>query len=732
MAIATGLSTALTGLQANQTALDVTSNNISNASNPDYVRERAVFTTLKPINSIPGNIGMGVKISSVNRITDTFLFDRYTSSSATLKQLDTTEQYLKEIGTYFPDVQDQGLHKNIADFFNAWQNFASNPNNGSAKVVLANKSQQLCDTFHFLQNSLSKIQTSINSEINSRIKETNTIIKNIASLNKQISAYEANGESHANELRDQRDGLEKRLKELLNVTVLKSGITTKDSQGAITTGYSQNYQVLLGGKPLINGDSYHKLVPISNGINTDIGIQNDDLSITDVTKSIANSSSETGALLELRGTDFNNNGTPTNGNIGNILSSLDALSASLINNVNSIYSYSAQSNINAGQINEPVNIPQNLSNVSLNTLYSQKILKSPVKNGILQFNLLDNKGNNLTKTPFQVNIKPTDSINDVLNKINEKITNYDKNFDVKAVLQNGEIKFIPADTNNDGKTNPKGSVLISDDGSSLFNALNQIEYLPLHSIKDKLPLPLNNGSFDVVVYNNEGKELAKRTITIDSNSKNPKYSTIAGIVNQINTRLIDDNHDNNTNDDVDDYYHAQFINGHFIINSKTDTSTYIGLDNDTSNFGGTFQINNFFEGNNSKNIALKEELAKDPSKIHAYKAPNEGNNDVANEMLQLQFKEITFNKNNQNIKATLYGYYKQTTSNLADKINETNDKKDSAQTLFKNISNEYYSLSGVNIDDELIKLEKYQRGYQANTRVITTINKMLDALFSIR
>ncbi len=732
MAIATGLSTALTGLQANQTALDVTSNNISNASNPDYVRERAIFTTLKPINSIPGDIGMGVKISSVNRITDTFLFDRYTSSSATLKQLDTTEQYLKEIGTYFPDVQDQGLHKNMEDFFNAWQNFASNPNNGSTKVVLANKSQQLCDTFHFLRNNLSKIQTSINSEINSRIKETNTIIKNIASLNKQISAYEANGESHANELRDQRDGLEKRLKEILNVTVLKSGITTKDSQGAITTGYSQSYQVLLGGKPLIDGDSYHQLVPISKGINTNIGIQNDDLSISDVTKSIANSSSEIGALLGLRGTDFNNDGTPTNGDIGDILSSLDALSASLINNVNSIYSYSAQSNINAGQINEPVNIPQNLSNVPLNTLYSQKILKSPVKNGILQFNLLDNKGNNLTKTPFQVNIKPTDSINDVLNKINEKITNYDQNFDVKAKLINGEIKFVPSDTNNDGKTNPKGSVLISDDGSSLFNALNQIEYLPLNSIKDKLPLPLNNGSFDVVVYNSEGKELAKRTITIDSNSKNPKYSTIAGIVNQINTKLIDDNHDNNTNDDVDDYYHASFINGHFIINAKTDTSTYVGLDNDTANFGGVFQINNFFEGNNSKNIALKDELAKNPSEIHAYKAPNEGNNDVANEMLQLQFKEITFNKNGQNTKATLYGYYKQTTSNLADKIKETSDKKDSSQTLFKNISNEYYSLSGVNIDDELINLEKYQRGYQANAKVITTINKMLDSLFSIQ
>ena len=151
MAISTGLSNALSGLQAHQRAMDVTSNNISNASNPDYVRERAVFSTLTPINSIPGDIGMGVKISSVNRITDTFLFNRYTSTSANLKQLNTTEQYLQEIATYFPDVNDQGLHKDMEDFFDAWQNLASNPNDGSAKVTLANKTQKLTDTFKFLR-----------------------------------------------------------------------------------------------------------------------------------------------------------------------------------------------------------------------------------------------------------------------------------------------------------------------------------------------------------------------------------------------------------------------------------------------------------------------------------------------------------------------------------------------------------------------------------------------------
>ena len=728
MAISSSLSTALTGLNAHQQAIEVTSNNISNSSNPDYVRERTVFSTMPPIKTASGDIGMGVKIESINRITDTFLFNRYTSTSANLKSLSTTEQYLQEIATYFPDVNDQGLHKDMEEFFNAWQNLASNPNDGSAKVVLANKTQKLTDTFHFLRKKLITIQKDINSEINSRINEANTIIKNIASLNKQILSNEANTQSKANELRDKRDALEKRLKEILNINILKSNISTKDSQGAITTDYAKNYQVLIGGRVLIDGDSYHELVPIENETNINIGIKSDDLSISDITKKITNSSSEIGALLALRGDEFNNS-IPINGDIGEILSSLDALSASLINNVNSIYSYSAQSNINAKQITKPVNIPENLTNLSLSTLYSKKILNTPVKNGILQFNLYDNNGNNLTT--LKTSIKPTDSINDVLDKINEQIQNYDPNFDVKAKLVNGEIKFVPADTNSDGKVDSKGSVLIKDDGSLLFNALNEIEYMPLNHIKNSLPLPLENGSFDMVVYNDKGEELARRTIIVNADSKDPKYSTIEGIISQINTKLIDDNQDNNTNNDVDDYYHAQFINGHLTVSSKQ-TSTYIGLDNDTANFGGVFQINNFFNGTNSQNISLREDLAKDPSKIHAYKAPNEGNNDVANEMLQLQFKEIKFYKNQKSSSNTLYGYYKQTTLTLANKIENISNKKESAQTLFKSISNEYYSLSGVNIDEELINLEKYQRGYQASAKVITTINQMLDALFNIR
>jgi flagellar hook-associated protein 1 FlgK len=72
------------------------------------------------------------------------------------------------------------------------------------------------------------------------------------------------------------------------------------------------------------------------------------------------------------------------------------------------------------------------------------------------------------------------------------------------------------------------------------------------------------------------------------------------------------------------------------------------------------------------------------------------------------------------------------TTSLANQSDIVSSKKDTTQTLLTSIQNEYYSISGVNIDEELINLEKFQRGYQANAKVITTINQMLDALFGIK
>jgi flagellar hook-associated protein 1 FlgK len=732
MAISSAFNIAQSGLNVHQKAIDVTSNNISNASNESYTRQRAQISTLGSIGTIPGDIGLGVKIQSIVRVKDIFLFNRFTETSSNLQNLSTQEQYLQEISTYFPDTTDNGIYKNLKDFFDAWQNLASNPNDSSVKVDLASKTKILTDSIKQIRNSITDIQRNINNEIKTKTDEINNIIKKIAKLNKEITSHEANNTNHANDLRDERDKLEKRLKELANVKIYKNGLKSFKAGGSANVDYEKSYSIYLGGYPLIDNSTYYPIKLTDNYGNTDINIQKEDHTLVNITKEIKGG--EIGGLLNIRGTSINKNGEPDDGIIGEILNKIDTFASTLIKNVNSLYSEAAKPEVSTEQINIPVTISSDLANKPLSML--NNILVHPVKNGKITFNIYDDKGNFVKN--LSVSIDTNDSINDIIKNINDTIYNNNNNATYGADLLNGQLKLIKGSYNSNGDFTPdtpeeeSPKILIKDDGATLFSALNEIEYMPLNKINTtKLPLPLENGSFDLVVYNDKGDELARRTIKVNMDSTDPKYSTLDGIISQINTSNIDDNNDNNLDNDIDDYYTAAYINGKLILTKKTDENTYVGLDKDSAKFGGAIGFNKFFEGNSAKNIDIKKELYETPSKIQANKTPSSGDNKIANSILQFQFEKVNFYEKDKITNETIFGYYRDITAKLADDTQNIQSKKEVAKTLYTNISNQYYSISGVNIDEELINLEKFQRGYQANAKVITTINKMLDALFNI-
>ncbi|GAX87664.1 flagellar hook-associated protein 1 FlgK [Lebetimonas natsushimae] len=731
MGISSAFNIAQTGLNVHQKAIDVTSNNIANASNKSYTRQRAQISALGSVSTTPGDIGLGVKIQSIVRIKDIFLFNRYTDASSNLQNLSTQEQYLQEISTYFPDTTDNGIYKNLKDFFDAWQNLASNPNDSSVKVDLASKTKILVDSIKEVRNSVTDIQKSINDEIKTKADEINNIIKKIADLNKSITAHEANNINHANDLRDERDKLEKRLKELINVKIYKNGLKSFKSGGSSNIDYEKSYSISLGGYSLLDNSNYYPIKLTDNQGNIDINIQKEDHTLVNVTKDIKGG--EIGGLLSIRGKEINKNGEPIDGIIGEILNKLDTFASSLIKNVNSLYSQAAQPQVSTDQINVPITISPDLADKPLSML--NNILTHPVRNGNIILNIYDEKGNFVKN--ITVSVDKNNSINDVIKNINNKIYNNNNNADYGAELVNGQLKFVKGSYDSNGNftasvSNEESSkILVKDDGATLFSSLNEIEYMPLKKINEKLPLSIENGSFNLVIYNEKGEIIANRKIIVNMNSNDPKFSTIEGIISQINTPNIDDNKDNNQNNDVDDYYNATYLNGKFVLSKKTDENTYVGIDNDSAKFGGTVGFNKFFEGNSAKNIDIKQELYETPSKIQANKTPSSGDNKIANSILQLQFEKINFYENKSTTNETIFEYYRNITGKLANNTQNITSKKEVAETLFTNISNQYYSVSGVNIDEELINLEKFQRGYQANAKVITTINQMLDALFNI-
>lgn len=250
---------------------------------------------------------------------------------------------------------------------------------------------------------------------------------------------------------------------------------------------------------------------------------------------------------------------------------------------------------------------------------------------------------------------------------------------------------------------------------------------------------IKQGSFDVIVYNKQGKEVARKTININSGTTIDDPRRGNSIVADFNSNT-DDNKDNNSNNDVDDYFTASYkyredINsGIFTISPKFPKGEYyVAFEDKGTNFTGIFGLNEFFEGDSAQNIKVASKFNDDPSVLKGYKAPIIGNNEVANEMVKLQYKKLDFKYRNLADKnETIEGYYRYLTARIASQTETNNHAHDTSTALHTTILAEYQSISGVNINEELTNLIRFQASYGASAKVITTVDKMLDTLLSIK
>ena len=79
-----GIRSARSGLMAHQTMMEVTGNNIANASNEDYTRQVASLDSMGSFSDGRHFFGQGVEVSEISRVRDELLDGqiRYTSSAS--------------------------------------------------------------------------------------------------------------------------------------------------------------------------------------------------------------------------------------------------------------------------------------------------------------------------------------------------------------------------------------------------------------------------------------------------------------------------------------------------------------------------------------------------------------------------------------------------------------------------------------------------------------------------
>ena len=230
----------ISGINAAQLGLLTTEHNVVNANTPGYTRQRTVQATNIAVNTGAGSIGQGVHVQTIERIYDAFINRQVNTAQTTVSQLDAFYSQIKQIDNMLADAS-AGLSPALQDFFSGVQQVASNPSLLPARQAMISSAQTMVERFRSLDSRLEEINYEINGRITNAVSEINTYAGLIADINQRIVVSEASYGQPANDLLDQRDRLVSDLNQLIKVS------TTTNSDGSFNVFIGSGQQLVVGG-----------------------------------------------------------------------------------------------------------------------------------------------------------------------------------------------------------------------------------------------------------------------------------------------------------------------------------------------------------------------------------------------------------------------------------------------------------------------------------------------------
>lgn len=253
-------------MSAYQQALDVTSNNISNASNPTYSRQKVLLTS----ETAENGKGVGVKVQDVLRIKNDLLGVQISKYQSTLSDADKRSTTLSQVETIISEPSTNGLSNYITDFFNSWDQLSTNPISVPMRLNVTQKAQGVGDRFKQILDGLSDVQTTLQNNATSTVDQINNDLKELYGYNAKIYESVVRG-VNASELKDQRDELLSKLSEKVNLSyrINDTGaavVNIGGVQAADQYGYNQFEMKIVNGKmQMVSKDDSQSTAVINSG-----------------------------------------------------------------------------------------------------------------------------------------------------------------------------------------------------------------------------------------------------------------------------------------------------------------------------------------------------------------------------------------------------------------------------------------------------------------------------------
>ena len=204
------MSIAVSGARAARSALDVTAQNIANASSDGYVR-RSLRIEEVSASGGAGRIGdislSGARVAEIRRNADSFLKSEVRRTNGEVERANVELTGLRNIETA---VEQSGVFTSIVEFEAALQQLAGDPVDPSRRAAVIAEAETIAGKFNITASGLDAVGNGLRFDSDARIEETNIIGQELARINLRLTRA-GSGSSDRAALLDQRDNMLERL-----------------------------------------------------------------------------------------------------------------------------------------------------------------------------------------------------------------------------------------------------------------------------------------------------------------------------------------------------------------------------------------------------------------------------------------------------------------------------------------------------------------------------------------
>jgi flagellar hook-associated protein 1 FlgK len=667
------LDIAKTALFTAQQALTVTGHNISNVNTPGFSRQDIILTEERPVNGSPGQVGTGVKIEQIRRAVDVFLNRELTESHEDLGQFTVARDELNRLENLFGDTRGQGLATQLNEFFKALQDATTTPSQITSRSVILGKAATLASTFRQITAELADTRRAVDVQIGVTITEINSLTKKISEFNTQIKSAEVTGQN-ANDLRDQRDLVVNELAARIEVLTLER----PDGTVSVFTGR---------GLVLVEQETTRNLVGVESQDNQ--SLLNIGYDTGGAQPSIINGLITSGKLRGLL--DVRDQTIPS------VQQGIDALAGSLANEVNQIHRIGYGLDGSTGQ--------DFFSGLSVTT-------QTPTTN-----TGSSSIGNGAVTAPSLLTFH---------------------NYEIRFSGPNN-YSVVDATAGTGIKGNYTGTAIVPPTVDTPLNIVTGVNDTLVVSVDGT-----TSGTITLTGTGSPGQPYTSGTaLAAELQGKINADATLAAAGRQVAVSF-----DSATNRLV---LRSNSVGGASSVDVTGGTARAgLGLSAGTSTaasgfYSGpqTFHVdgiamtvsgapaaNDVLTFNSRENTARDLAVAvSDPARIalSSTRAGVPGNNQNGLALVAVQSKAITGLGN-----TTLHDAYRKTATDLGVASQGASQRLDAAEIRHEQLQNFRAQVSGVSLDEDLVNLLKYQRAFEAASRMIVAADEMMSTLISIK